>query len=75
MLYFFYLDKERAFAAYMRDGDKSILKAHTSVQITGIFDVDVPTNAYTFGIHIYPSQVFPISVSKRTYPIQVKSAK
>jgi hypothetical protein len=36
------------------------------------FEVEMKAGEYTFGVHIQPTQLYPITLGKRTYPVTFK---
>ena len=70
-LYYFTLDKERHSGVSIEKVKLKTLKANSSETITAYFKSDSIPGKYTIGAAIRPYKLFPISVSKRTYPIEV----
>ena len=70
-LYFFYLDKERLGGVSLEKVPLKTIKAESQAVIHCKFSVKPPPGRYTIGVALRPWSLFPISVSDRTYPIEV----
>lgn len=74
-LYYFNQEKERIKGVSIEKVKLKQLKAHASQTLTAYFRTDLNPGKYTFGIAIRPYKLFPISVSKRSYSIEVIDAE
>ena len=75
ILYFLYPDIDRAKGSITKSAFTEYLPSKSVREITLDFDCDIKAGFYTIGMHLLPQRLFPISVSKRTYPIEVSAAK
>lgn len=72
MIYLFYPDKERAWGVEMKPASQLTLRAESHTIVEGNFPINFQAGIYTMGMHIWAKDLFPISVSKRTYPIVIE---